>query len=51
MIRENASAVDEAVHAEIRAGKDGDWSSLYRTTSYRPRLPVFTHYYLGLGMD
>ena len=47
LIRKNASAVDEAVHREIRAGNEGDWSRLYSSTSYKPRLPTFTHYFWG----
>lgn len=46
-IWQNGEAVDLAVHREIEAGENGDWSRLYNMTSYRPRLPVFTHYLWG----
>jgi hypothetical protein len=46
-IFENAKSVDQAIHREIAAGKDGDWGNLYHSRSYRPPLPVFTHYLWG----
>jgi hypothetical protein len=43
----HARAVDEAVHRELALGNDGDWGRLYSSESYRPRMPVFTHYVWG----
>lgn len=40
----HGDAVDRVVHAELRAGSGSDWGRLYSPSSYRPKLPVFTHY-------
>jgi hypothetical protein len=43
-----AKSVDRAVHHELRLSEaEGDWSRLYNPNTYKPELPVFTHYVWG----
>ena len=43
-IIKHGPAVDKVVHAELRKKKNGNYGSLYNTSSYVPELPRYAHY-------
>jgi hypothetical protein len=43
-VLKNSATLNQTIHQELLAGERGDWGRLYSPSSYKPRLPVFSHY-------